>query len=151
MNSNYLIILLNYNNWQDTVECIQSLKKCNVNDSNILIIENCSHNNSVDKLKELVPGVKIIQNEKTKKNDITNYKTYFYKISIYKSKGEELSLYESSSLIENNFDYTIVLNNDTIVESKESIKNLIEEMDGNSDVTLGTGRIFYYPDKNKIW
>ena len=45
----------------------------------------------------------------------------------------------------------MLLNNDTIVELKDSISILINEMDKNNDVTLGTGRIFYYPEKDKIW
>jgi len=132
MNTKYLIILLNYNNWQDTVECIQSLNSCNINNSNILIVENCSVDISAKKLNEHVPGVKIIQNQK----------------NLGFTGGNNIGI---KYAYENNFDYAIVLNNDTIIESKDSIKILIEEMDGNPDVTLGTGRIFYYPDKNKIW
>ncbi len=52
---------------------------------------------------------------------------------------------------ENGFEFAIVLNNDTIVESKDSINILIEEMVKHPDVTLGTGRIYYYPEKDKIW
>ncbi len=132
MNTNYLIILLNYNNWRDTVECIQSLNESDVDDSNILIIENYSQDDSVKKLEELVPRVKIIQNEK----------------NLGFTGGNNIGI---KYALENKFEYAIVLNNDTIVESKDSIKTLIEKMDKNQDVTLGTGRIFYYPDKNKIW
>lgn len=132
MKKSYLIILLNYNNWKDTVECIQSLNKSEVDDCNILIIENCSRDNSIIKLKELVPGVKIIQNEK----------------NLGFTGGNNVGI---KYALGNKFEYAIILNNDTVIESKESIKTLIEEMDRNPDVTLGTGRIFYYPDKNKVW
>lgn len=132
MNKKYLIILLNYNNWQDTIECIDSLKSSGVNDLNILIIENCSTDNSREKLLEEVPEVKVIHSGK----------------NLGFTGGNNVGI---KYAYENHFDYAIVLNNDTIVESKNSIKILIEEMDRNPDVTLGTGRIYYYPEKDKIW
>ncbi len=132
MSSNYLIILLNYNNWPDTVECVKSLNNCQIDDSNVLIVENCSLDNSLEKLRELIPGVKIIQNNK----------------NLGFTGGNNVGIKYAQ---EKNFKYCILLNNDTIIESKDSIKILIDEMDKNSDVTLGTGRIFYYPQKDKIW
>jgi len=132
MNTKYLIILLNYNNWQDTVECVVSLNNSGVNNSNIIIIENCSIDDSVEKLNARVPGVKIIQSAK----------------NLGFTGGNNVGI---KYALENNFDYAIILNNDTIIESKDSIKTLVEEMDSNPAVTLGTGRIFYYPNKDKIW
>jgi GT2 family glycosyltransferase len=132
MNTNYLIILLNYNNWQDTIECIKSLENSCVKSSNILVIENCSTDESVEQLKNETPGIKLIQAEK----------------NLGFTGGNNLGI---KYAYVNKYDYAIVLNNDTIIESKDSIPLLIKEMDENSDITLGTGRIFYYPEKNKIW
>jgi hypothetical protein len=132
MNDNYIIVLINYNNWQDTIECINSLKNSGVKGTNILIIENCSHNDSLEKLKIEAPGIKLIS---------TNKNLGF-------TGGNNIGL---KYALEKNYDYAILLNNDTIVEGKDSIKVLISVMDKHSDVTLGTGRIFYYPDKDKIW
>jgi GT2 family glycosyltransferase len=132
MNANYLIILLNYNNWQDTSECVLSLINSGTASSNILIIENCSTDNSREKLSEEIPAIKVIHSNK----------------NLGFTGGNNVGL---KYALENNYDYAIVLNNDTIVESKDSIKNLIDEMDQNPDVTLGTGRIFYYPEKDKVW
>lgn len=132
MNNNYLIILLNYNNWQDTVECIQSLQKSKVKGSNILVIENYSTDDSINKLRSETPEVKIIQ---AKKN-------------LGFTGGNNLGL---KYAYENKYDYAIVLNNDTIIESEDSFRILIEEMDKNPNMTIGTGRIYYYPEKDKIW
>jgi hypothetical protein len=132
MNNNYLIILLNYNNWKDTIECVHSLINSGNSSSNILIIENCSTDNSREKLSEEIPAIKVKHSDK----------------NLGFTGGNNVGL---KYALENNFDYAIVLNNDTIVESKDSIKNLIDEMDQTPDVTLGTGRIFYYPEKDKVW
>jgi GT2 family glycosyltransferase len=128
----YLIILVNYNNWKDTLECIDSLKKSGIEDSNILIIENCSLNDSFEKLKAAEPNIKIIH---TKKN-------------LGFTGGNNLGI---NYAIENKFEFAILLNNDTIVGSSNPVKKLIEEMEKNEDVTLGTGRIFYFPEKDRIW
>jgi hypothetical protein len=132
MKSKFLIILLNYNNWEDTLDCISSLKNCNIDDSNILVIENCSSDESLEKLITNVPGVKIIRSEK----------------NLGFTGGNNLGI---KYACENKFDYAIVLNNDTIVEDKNAIEMLINEMDKNPDVTLGTGRIYYYQQKDMIW
>ena len=132
MGKKYLIILLNYNNWQDTIDCVHSLNNSGTSYSNILIIENCSTDNSSEKLSAEVPAIKVIHSDK----------------NLGFTGGNNVGL---KYALENNYDYAIVLNNDTIVESKDSIKNLIDEMDQNPDVTLGTGRIFFYPEKDKVW
>lgn len=132
MNKNFLVILLNYNNSDDTIECIQSLEKSKVSGNNILVIENCSTDDSLEKLKSETPDVKIIRAEK----------------NLGFTGGNNLGI---KYAYENTYDYAIVLNNDTIIESEDSFKILIEEMDKNPNVTMGTGRIFYYPEKDKIW
>lgn len=132
MNNNYLIILLNYNNWQDTIECVYSLNNSEVRSSNILIIENCSTDNSKEILSREVPEVRVIYSDK----------------NLGFTGGNNVGI---KYALENNYDYAIVLNNDTIIESKDSIRLLINGMEENSDVTLGTGRIFYFPQTDKIW
>lgn len=132
MNKKYLIILLNYNNWQDTIECVNSLLKNSVNHGNILIIENNSTDDSREKLSQMVPDVKVVKSDK----------------NLGFTGGNNVGI---KYAFENDFAYAIVLNNDTIVEAEDSIKNLVDGMDRNPDFTLGTGRIFYYPEKDKIW
>lgn len=131
MDKKYLIVLLNYNNWQDTIECVNSLNKSGVGSSNILIIENFSTDNSKNKLREEIPDVKVIYSGK----------------NLGFTGGNNVGI---KYAFENNFDYAVVLNNDTIVESN-AIQTLTNQMDLNHDFTLGTGRIYYYPEKDKIW
>lgn len=132
MNTNYLIILLNYNNWQDTIECIHSLKNSGVIDLSILVIENCSSDESLEKLRTEAPGVKIIESAK----------------NLGFTGGNNLGI---KYALDNNYKYAILLNNDTIVEEKDSFQKLTDEMDKNDNVTIGTGRIFYYPQKDLVW
>ena len=132
MHLNYLIILLSYNNWQDTKDCINSLKKNDIKDNNILIVENCSSDESFEKLNISFPLIKILRMDK----------------NLGFTGGNNVGI---KYALENNYDYAILLNNDTIVESQDTFEILINEMENNQDVTIGTGRIFYYPQRNLIW
>lgn len=50
------IIIINYNNWQDTIECVQSLCSSDFTDFQVIIVDNCSPNDSVEKLLEYFEG-----------------------------------------------------------------------------------------------
>jgi GT2 family glycosyltransferase len=131
MKSTYLITIVNYNNWEDTAECIQSLKVANIDSENICIIDNASTNDSITKLKMYSPDIELIVNEKNVGFSTAN------NIGIKKA-------------LERNLDYIILLNNDTVVE-KLAINKIIINMDKNIDVSVGTGQIRYYDDRTMIW
>lgn len=127
----YLIVLVNYNNWLDTIECVQSLLNAEVDHSNILIIENGSKNESYNQLRNSFPDINIIPS--------------IHNLGF--SGGNNLGInYGLTKKVE----YIILLNNDTMVE-KNSIKLLLDGMKEYSDVSLGTGQIRCYPAKEKIW
>ena len=124
--------MVNYNNWRDTLECVDSLKKSGIEDYSILIVENGSTNDSFERLKEAYQNITIIRSEK----------------NLGFTGGNNLAI---KYAVENNFKYAILLNNDTIVGLDNPINSLIYEMENNEDASIGTGRIFYYPDIDKIW
>ncbi|WP_456426837.1 glycosyltransferase family 2 protein [Desulfurobacterium sp.] len=69
MKRNYVLIL-NWNSWQDTIECIESVLKSNYKDFQIIVIDNASQDNSVDYIvkylnRELFPPI----SEETKLKD----------------------------------------------------------------------------------
>jgi GT2 family glycosyltransferase len=46
------IIILNWNGWEDTLECLESLQALNYSNYHILVIDNASQNESVEKIKD---------------------------------------------------------------------------------------------------
>ena len=48
MNKKVYIVLLNYNGWQDTIECLESVLKSDYTNYQIIVIDNDSPNNSMD-------------------------------------------------------------------------------------------------------
>lgn len=145
------IIILNYNGWQDTIECLESVYQINYPNYYVILIDNGSLNNSVEKIKEYCEG-KIIVESKFFKYDQSNKP-----IKIFEFKREEIednkvekldldSLLPNRRLIiiknEKNYgfaegnnigiefafrhlkpEYILFLNNDTVVE-----RNFLEEL-----------------------
>jgi GT2 family glycosyltransferase len=50
------IILLNYNRWEDTIECLESVFKLNYGNFQVIIVDNNSENNSLEKIKSYLDG-----------------------------------------------------------------------------------------------
>ena len=49
------IVISNYNGWQDTVRCLQSLEKQTYRDFEIILLDDASPNDSVARLREHLP------------------------------------------------------------------------------------------------
>ena len=60
------IILVNYNGYKETEECIESIKESNANDYQIIVVDNCSTDDSRQKLRtyESDPIVKVLYSDK---------------------------------------------------------------------------------------
>lgn len=50
------IVVLNYNGWKDTIECVESILKLNYSNFNIIICDNKSQNKSIDYIKKWLKG-----------------------------------------------------------------------------------------------
>ncbi|MDK9356976.1 glycosyltransferase [Lelliottia wanjuensis] len=154
-----LIVLLNWNGSLDTLDCCESLNqihRVSQGSTDVLIVDN---NSTEQSLKELRDGLELKFGH-----------AHQYEISSYLK--EEYSLYEILSYgkfslfcsrinhgfsrgcnigaryaLEQNYEYILFLNNDTIVEPNflEPLFNSVE----NSDAVIP--QIRYHHDKNLIW
>lgn len=146
------IIVLNYNNWEDTIECLESLLKLEYDNYKIVVVDNASPNQSMEKIISWAEGE--ISVEKTNDNSLKNLS--YPNIS----KPVEYTLYKQAELVMldikadranlvfiqadnnngyaagnniginyikgiGNFEYIWVLNNDTVV-AKDSLKKFVE-------------------------
>ena len=57
------IIVLNYNNYLDTISCIESLNRVKYDNHKVVIVDNDSKNDSYKILKNYFKDIKIIKNE----------------------------------------------------------------------------------------
>lgn len=123
------IIILNWNGFDDTVECLNSLKKLEYKNYKIVLVDNGSANNEGIRLKEKFFAVHLIQNKINRgfaggNNDGINW------------------------ALKNGFEYIVNLNNDCIIE-KKWLTNLVKGLK-ISNADFGSSRIMFYPKTNLI-
>jgi hypothetical protein len=125
------IIILNWNGLQDTLECLESLEKITYNNFEIIVVDNGSTQGEVGEIQRKFPQVRIIRNTKNegfcRGNNI----------------GAKLAL-------ENNPDYLLFLNNDTIVK-ENFLEELIHFMEVNPEVGIAGPLILYYQEPEYVY
>lgn len=121
------IIIVNYNGYEDTIECINSILTAKL-ESKIIIVDNASEKNEAKMINDMFPNVTIIRSD-------TNNGF---------SAGNNLGIRYA---LENGFDYILLLNNDTIIDPKmiNELRNVI-----TSD-NICVPKMLYYTEPNKIW
>lgn len=125
------ILLLNYNRYDDTIECVNSIKGISYNNYKIMIVDNCSTDNSFSKLSERFDDIELHRTEE----------------NLGYTGGINFGL---KIIKEKKADYILILNNDTIVD-KEFLNHLIDALENNSSAGAACGTILANHDRNKIW
>lgn len=127
------IILVNYNGAKDTIECIQSICKTEGEEYRIIVVDNCSTDDSVLKLE----AVKQKYSFELIRSEINNGF----------SAGNNIGIKRA---MEKGTDYIWLLNNDTLVlpntmtELKSCFKN-------NTKCGVSIAKILYERERNRIW
>lgn len=57
-------VILNWNGWQDTLECLEALKQCTYKNLTILVVDNGSTNDSVARIKASRPDILLLESGK---------------------------------------------------------------------------------------
>lgn len=124
------IIILNWNGFNDTVECLNSLMKITYKNYRIILVDNCSKNNEADKLKNFFGDYIIL---------IKNKENFGF------AKGNNIGIKRA---LEMGADYVLCLNNDTVVD-REFLTEMIKKA---NDVKIGMvgSRMLNFFDNSKI-
>jgi GT2 family glycosyltransferase len=122
------IIILNYNGWKDTIECLESLK-CIQEDYKIVLIDNKSTDNSIDKLE------KWIQNQKELSSNlifITSSENNGY------AAGNNIGIKYVES--QEDAEFIWILNNDTLIKADilENLLNCYKNLEKENIALLGS-------------
>jgi len=129
MSPKVAIIVVNYNNWIDTIECLDSLKNLKYENFKVFLVDNGSDKKQPENFK------------------IENYRGIFDLEIIFTGKnlgfagGNNVAIKKTFA---SDFDYILLLNNDTLVEP-DFLSRLVEI--GESDKKIGIiGPLIYkYP------
>ena len=113
------VILLNYKNYQDTLECIKSVNMLSYSNFKIIVLDNDSRNGSEENIKKFI-------------------KESAWKNVIFIQTGANLGFVGGNNigikyaLNDEKMQYVWLLNNDTEVD-KLALTNLVNKMDSNGD------------------
>lgn len=125
------IIILTWNGKQDTLECLESLRKINYQNYKILIVDNASTDGTEKIVKSKFPNIDYIYNPE----------------NLRYAGGNNIGI---DYAIKQNADYILLLNNDTIVEPN-FLEHLIITAESEPSIGIVGPKIFYYDRPDLIW
>ncbi|MFH1386213.1 MAG: glycosyltransferase family 2 protein [bacterium] len=132
--SKVYIIVLNWNGWQDTIECLASLLKLNYPNFQIIIVDNGSTDDSVTRIKAWIAG----------KNSCVLLEA---KENLGFAAGNNVGL--RYALDRNDFGYAWLLNNDTVVEP-DALRYLVRRMREKPGAGICGSAVLKYHDRGTI-
>lgn len=125
------IIILNWNGWKDTLECLQSVQKINYPNFHVLVVDNGSRDESVAQIRQAFPDVALLETGKNLGYAGGN------------NAGIAQVLNEQASFI-------LLLNNDTVVDP-----DILTAFVGAASVCPSAGifgaKSYYYSKPETIW
>lgn len=131
MHPRVAIILLNWNNKEDTLDCIRSLKCIGYPNFEIIVADNGSTDDSVKVIKGSYPEITLIENRK----------------NLGFAAGNNAGIRPA---LLNNADYILLLNNDTVVDPK-FLDELIRVAESDPKIGVVGPKIYYYSEPGRIW
>jgi len=131
MHPKVAIILLNWNSFDHSSNCIESLQLCDYLNFEIIVVDNGSIDGSGNLLKAKFPDINLIASATNEGFAAGNNRGFSY-------------------AIENQFTYAMMLNNDVFVEPN-FISKLINYMESHPETGAIQPKIFFNHDRKKIW
>jgi len=177
MNPSVSIILINWNGWKESIECLESLFQIDYTNYNVILVDNDSKDGSIDKIKEYCNGeIKItskfveydtnnkpldvieytekeICNNKRKELDQQTKNLILIKNDSNYGFAEGNNIAIKYSMKNLNPDYVLLLNNDTVV-APDFLSKLIDKAKINGNIGVVGPKIYYYDyngENNYIW
>jgi GT2 family glycosyltransferase len=175
MNPKVAVVILNWDGWSDTVECLDSLYTISYPCYTVVVVDNHSTDESVDKIREYCQGEKKINSE-LKDNDNFNSIKIFEYGEDYTNLSENLNeindLLPSEKLVflrnKENYgfaggnnvgisfaldvilaDYVLLLNNDTVVDP-DFLTEMVNLAESDDKIGFVGPKTYFYNKKDTI-
>lgn len=124
------IILVNWNGWEDTVECLHSLEELDYSNYSTIVVDNGSGDSSVEEISRRFSEITLIESDENRGFAGGN------------NLGIEQALNEGT-------DYVWLLNNDTVVDP-EALSHLVQRMEEDADIGICGSKLIYYHQRDTI-
>ena len=125
------VIVLNWNNATDTIECIESLENSDYQPFVPIVIDNGSTDGSVESIREKYPQLSIIELEK----------------NLGYAEGNNVGIQYA---IDSGADYVLVLNNDTLVEAM-MLRELVTFAETNEKIGMIGPKMYCHQPADTIF
>ena len=124
-------VILTYNNYEDTEECLKSLQASDTQAAKIIVVDNGSNDLTPQKIKQYFPDVHLIEN------------------------GQNLGVPAGYNVgfrfaLEQGAEYILMLNNDTVI-APEMLTKLLEQAESDPQAEIVMPKILYYGDNELVW
>jgi len=132
------VVLLNYNNDRDTIDCLHSLERVKWSNLFVVIVDNASANDSVVRLRTAIAknemSIVLIENKQ----------------NLGFAAGNNIGIREC---LKKGCQYVMVLNNDTVVEKGflDPLVSFWEKEGKRKKIGALTGKILYYDRPTILW
>lgn len=131
MNASVYIIILNWNDWQTTAECVESCRKLTYPDFCILVVDNGSSDDSEARLRERIPDLEILQAGS----------------NLGFAGGNNVGIHRA---MQEQADFVWLLNNDTIVDA-ECLAKMLQAAVKDDRIGMVGSKIYYHHAPDTLW
>jgi GT2 family glycosyltransferase/2-polyprenyl-3-methyl-5-hydroxy-6-metoxy-1,4-benzoquinol methylase len=125
------IVIVNWNNKDNTLECLRSAKQIDYENYEVVVVDNGSTDDSVAAIRRSFPDVTVIE---TKKN-------------LGYAGGNNVGL---RHVLKTGSKWVLLLNNDTVVDPMV-LKRFVQAGELIPDAGVLGAKVYFYSDPNRIW
>lgn len=125
-----VIIILNWNGLNDTLECLDSVYRLDYPNFEVIVVDNCSSDDSVETIARKYPQAFLIENSK----------------NLGFTGGNNVGMKYAMSV---GADYVWLLNNDTVVEP-DSLAKLVDMAEKTPEIGLLSPAVYYFDNRDRI-
>jgi hypothetical protein len=167
------IIILNWNGWRDTIECLESVLRLDYAAFQVIVCDNASGDDSLDRIAEWASGSLVASCSNPELQNLTSppYPKPIPFIRIepgervpLETRGETLFLVQTGAnlgfaggnnvglrlaLAVGDLEYAWLLNNDTVVRP-DALTSLIKRMHERPDAGICGSTLLYYDDPSRV-
>ncbi|MGB9613001.1 MAG: glycosyltransferase family 2 protein [Candidatus Margulisiibacteriota bacterium] len=148
------IIILNWNGWQDTIECLESLFQIDYPNFQVIVVDNGSTDESVEKIKEWAMGKIPVESKyfKFNPNNKPISEDRLVLLPLKENLGFARGNNEGIRYAIVNFEpsYILILNNDTVVKS-DFLDELVYVLEKDFAIGVASSKVMFYHKQEHIW
>lgn len=128
---NLAIVILNWNQAEETLECLHSVSSIRFPHYEIILVDNGSSESAPEKFQEAYPHVRLLRNEE----------------NLGFAEGNNRGI---SYAVERGAEYILILNNDARVDP-EILHAFMEAAEQHPEAGVFGAKIYYYDDPTTLW